>query len=161
MHPQFPSVTECLPHPAVEVTEPNLAVGDLEDVGAREKRLQDLVAVAEHVRRQGVRQQGGLVCLLKVRVAVEVERVAQSGEHVDDLIEGQLVEVGHRHRTRQRQVVHMAGHIGRVELGVAAASADGHQVVGDDLAAQKERHGVCAVHDSNAFMKSTASLWTS
>ncbi len=77
-HSQFPSVTERLRYPAVEVAEPDLAVGDLEDVRAGEQRLQDLVAVLEHVRRQGVRQQGGLVRLLKMRVALEVERVAQS-----------------------------------------------------------------------------------
>ena len=96
-----------------------------------------------------------------MRVALEVECVAQRLEHIEDLVEGQLVEVGHRHRARQWEPVHVAGHIGRLELGGAGASTERHQVVGDDLAAQEQRNGICAAHDSNAFMNSTASLCTS
>ena len=36
-HPQLPAVSERLRYPAVEVTEPDLAVGDLDNIGAGEQ----------------------------------------------------------------------------------------------------------------------------
>ena len=160
-HPQLASVGQSLAHPAVEVSESDLAVGDFEDVGPREQRLQHLIAVLEHVRGQRVGQQRRLVGLLQVGVGVEHERVAERFKHVEDFAEGDVVQVGHRHRTRQWQAVHVAGHIGRLELGGTAACAEGHQVVGDQFAPQEKRNGIGTAHDSNAFMKLTASLCTS
>ena len=80
-HPQFSSVGQRLWHPAVEIAESDLSVGDLEHVGAGEQRSQDLVAVLQHFRRKRVRRERRLVCLLKVRVSVEVQCIAQSLEH--------------------------------------------------------------------------------
>ena len=94
-------------------------------------------------------------------VGVEVQRVAQGFEHIEDLVEAHRVEVAHLAGVFERQLLDVLGHVGCLELRGTAAGFERHQVVGDHLPAQEQRDGVGGVTESSPFMKSMASFCTS
>jgi hypothetical protein len=89
-------------------------------------------------------------------VLLEVEGLAQGLEHVEDLVEGNLVEIGEGERTCQGKPLHMGGRVRCLEGDAAAPSAERRPVLLDHLAPQKERDAEVA-HDSISFRKFTAS----
>jgi hypothetical protein len=159
-HAQLASVAQLVRDPSVEVVQPDLTVGDFGDIVPGKQRPQNAIAVLHHFRRQHVGHQRGLIGFLQVGVRLEVQRVAESFEHIEDLVEGQLVEVAHLRGAAQRQLLDVLAHVRRLESRRADAGIERHQVIGDDPPSQEQRDGV-SDHKSRPFMKSTASLCTS
>ena len=149
-----------MPNPSVEVVQPDLSVGDFGDIVPGKQRPQHAIAVPQHLGRQHIGYQRGFVGLLQVRVRLEIQRVAEGGKHIEDLVEAQLVEVAHVRRAAQRQSLDVLAHLGRGELRCADAGIERDEVVGDDLSPQEQRDRV-SDHRSTPFMKFTASLCTS
>ena len=129
--------------PALEVVDADARLGDLVHVLAPEHVGQADVAVAQDRGRVVRRREAGLVGLLDVAVLVDVERAAELGEHVGDLGERQRLEVGERHRARERQAVDVLARVGRAERAARAAPAELDPVVLDQLAAEEERNAKC------------------
>src|SRR5262249_75074 len=109
--------------------------------------------------RQGVRYQAGLIRLLDVGVSFERQARPEFGQQVEDLVEGHRVQVGHIRRAAQWERVRMLDWIHCLEI-VLEPAGERHQIIGDQLTADEQRHGECG-HGWNSRKKSMASLWTS
>src|SRR5262249_42791955 len=88
------------------------------------------------------------------------ERAPELREHVGDLRERHGLEVGERHRARERQLVDVLARVGRRERARARASAELDPVTLDQLAADEQRNAERA-HPSIPCMKRSASDFTS
>src|ERR1700737_4172506 len=93
-------------------------------------------------------------------VGVEIQRVAQRTENVEDVVEAELGEIRHLRRALKRELRDILAHVGRLELRTPVARLKCDEVVGDGLTAQEQRDDVRATHTVTLFMKSTASFCT-
>ena len=156
----LPSVTQRSRDPSLEMVDADARLGQLPDRLAVERVGQRHVAVLQHGRRVVRCDEPGFVGLAHVAVLVEIERLAQRLEHVEDLVERDLVEIGERHRVAERKPVDVPGRVRSLEGAPAPAPTELDPVGFDHLAPQDHRNTE-GTHHSTPFRNSRASSWTS
>src|SRR5690625_1137732 len=145
-------------HPVIEVIDTNLGIGEFTHRLPAKQPWQSDVHGAQDGFRHGIGDKASLVGFLQVDIVLKLQRASEFGEHIEDLVERDLVKVGHGRWVAQRQRMHMLDRVGCFEA-VTLAGAELDQVVGNQLTADEQRHR--EGRHANSFKKSMASFCTS